>query len=96
MVGCAEKAKPTRGATLLYWVGIPAVLLTPFTPATHRIVGEAVFAALKPTCHLVNFGRGEVVDEAAMIRALGENRLAGAAPAEIGRASCRERVLLGV
>ncbi len=55
------------------------VLLTPFTPATHGIVGEAVFAALKPTCHLVNFGRGEVVDEAAMIRALNENRLAGAA-----------------
>lgn len=55
------------------------VLLTPHGPATHQIVGAAVLAALKPACCLVNLGRGGVVDEEAMIAALRNGRLGGAA-----------------
>lgn len=55
------------------------VLLTPHTAATHRIVGERVFRAMKPGGFFINLGRGETVDEAALVRALETGHLAGAA-----------------
>ncbi len=51
----------------------------PLTKDTLRVVGEAEIAALKPTGVLVNVGRGAVVDERALVRALEERRLKGAA-----------------
>jgi phosphoglycerate dehydrogenase-like enzyme len=55
------------------------VLLTPYSAATRGLVGEKVLAAMKPSSYLVNLARGGVVDEAALIRALQEGRIAGAA-----------------
>jgi phosphoglycerate dehydrogenase-like enzyme len=55
------------------------VLLTPYTPETRHIVNAAVFAAMKPACFLINLARGGVVDEAALIEALRDKRIAGAA-----------------
>ncbi len=50
----------------------------PATPATTHMVNETVLNALGPDSFLINCSRGPVVDEAALIAALKENRIAGA------------------
>src|SRR5205823_4983408 len=50
----------------------------PWTPETTRLVGEQHFSLMKPTAIFLNTGRGKVVDEPALIRALQEKRIAGA------------------
>ncbi len=55
------------------------VTAVPGGPATRHIVDAAALAAMRPHAHLVNIARGDVVDEAALITALTERRIAGAA-----------------
>jgi len=55
------------------------VVAAPLTPETRGMIGEAEFAAMKPTAVVVNIGRGPVIDEKALLRALSENRIKGAA-----------------
>jgi D-2-hydroxyacid dehydrogenase (NADP+) len=55
------------------------VLLTPLTAATRNCIDAGIFAAMKPASYLVNLARGGVVDEPALIEALSEQRIAGAA-----------------
>jgi D-2-hydroxyacid dehydrogenase (NADP+) len=55
------------------------VLLTPYSPATHRMINAKVFAAMKPDSYLINVARGGIVDEDALVDALNAGRLAGAA-----------------
>ena len=54
-------------------------LHVPLTDGTRHMIGEAQLALMKPTAVLVNAARGGIVDEAALVRALSEKRLAGAA-----------------
>ncbi len=51
----------------------------PLTPATRGLITERVLNALGPDGFLVNVARGPVVDEQALIAALKERRIAGAA-----------------
>ena len=51
----------------------------PLTAATHHLLDEAAFAALKPGAVLVDVARGGVVDEVALRHALDSGRLAWAA-----------------
>lgn len=53
-------------------------LHTPFTPDNRKMMGEAQFAAMKPTAFFVNTARGELVDEAALHAALTQGVIAGA------------------
>jgi len=54
------------------------VLAVPLTQETRGMIGEAELRAMKPTAYLVNIARGEVCDEAALIRALQDGWIAGA------------------
>jgi lactate dehydrogenase-like 2-hydroxyacid dehydrogenase len=54
------------------------VVMAPYSPATHHLIGAKELALMKPTAILVNSARGGVVDDAALVRALREKRIAGA------------------
>ena len=54
-------------------------LHTPLTTETRHLIDARVLALLRPTAVLVNTARGAIVDEAALVAALREGRLAGAA-----------------
>ncbi len=55
------------------------VAAAPLTPETRGMIGDREFAAMKPSAVIINVGRGPVIDEAAMVRALTERRIKGAA-----------------
>jgi D-3-phosphoglycerate dehydrogenase len=46
---------------------------------THHLIGERELRALKPSAFLINVSRGAIVDEAALLKALVEKKIAGAA-----------------
>lgn len=54
------------------------VVTVPGGAATRHLIGADVFAAMRPTAHLVNVARGDVVDEAALATALQTGQIAGA------------------
>ena len=55
------------------------IVITPGGAATHHLVNAAVIDALGPEGLLINVSRGSVVDEAALVAALQDGRLGGAA-----------------
>src|SRR6266849_1285964 len=55
------------------------VVAAPLTSETRGMIGEPEFVAMKPTAVVINVGRGPVIDEAALISALSNGRIKGAA-----------------
>jgi len=54
------------------------IILVPLQKDTFHMIDGDVVAAMKPSAFLINLARGDVVDEAALIQALREKRIAGA------------------
>jgi phosphoglycerate dehydrogenase-like enzyme len=55
------------------------VLSAPLTPETRELIGPAVLGRIKRGALLVNVGRGRLIDDDAVIQALKDGRLGGAA-----------------
>ncbi len=83
-----ERTKPPQGIEkvegmdrlpdLLAWSDF-AVIAAPHTPETVRLFDAKTIASMKPSGYLINIGRGAIVVLDALVEALREKRLAGAA-----------------
>ena len=62
---------------LLAWADV-VVVTAPLTDATRGMFDADAFAAMRPGAWFVNVGRGEVVDEAALVDALARGHVGGA------------------
>ncbi|HTT76771.1 MAG TPA: D-2-hydroxyacid dehydrogenase [Candidatus Binataceae bacterium] len=77
--GAADQiVAPDRLASLVGQADF-VVLSCPLTAETTRLIDASVLARFRPSAFLVNVARGRCVDEPALIEALEEKRLAGAA-----------------
>src|ERR1035437_8702440 len=54
------------------------VATAPLTEETRHMISDAEFGVMKSTAVVINVGRGPVIDEAALLRALTANRIKGA------------------
>ena len=75
----ADQVIPLSNLAALLGVADYVVLAVPHTPQTERLLGQNELAAMKPQAVLINVARGAVVDETALIAALREGHLGGAA-----------------
>jgi D-2-hydroxyacid dehydrogenase (NADP+) len=55
------------------------IIAAPSTPQTKKMIGAKAFSYMKPTAFLINIGRGDIIDEEALIDALKAEKIAGAA-----------------
>jgi phosphoglycerate dehydrogenase-like enzyme len=55
------------------------VAAAPLNTETRGLIGESEFAAMRPNTVIINVGRGPVIDERALIKALSEHTIKGAA-----------------
>jgi glyoxylate/hydroxypyruvate reductase A len=87
VVGVSRTGRHVREANRVYRLpqlgralgeGDFVVLVLPLTDQTRGLIGPAALAAMRPAAWLLNIGRGAVVDEAALVTALRERRIAGA------------------
>ncbi len=54
------------------------VITLPFTPETKNLIGEKEMRMMKPGAYLINIGRGGIIDENMLVRALKEQWIKGA------------------
>lgn len=75
----AERIFAPDGLRELLGLADYLVVALPLTPRTRGLIGPAELAVMKPSAVLINVGRGPVVQEDALVRALAEGRIRGAA-----------------
>jgi len=71
-------------------------LHVPLTPQTRNLIGAKEIAMCKPGARIINCARGGLIDEAALVKAVKEKKLAGAAIDVFEQEPCTESVLFGV
>jgi D-2-hydroxyacid dehydrogenase (NADP+) len=78
-IACFDDMIPTH--KLCYSAGLADYLINivPASEENAELFSRDVFAAMKPSAYFINAGRGQTVDEAALLAALRERRIAGAA-----------------
>lgn len=75
--GVTEVLPPERTSEVLARSDF-VLLLLPATPQTENFINAETLALMKPAAWLLNFGRGHLIDDAALIAAAAEKRIAGA------------------
>jgi phosphoglycerate dehydrogenase-like enzyme len=75
----ADVLYPTANLRALLAEADFVILAVPHTPETHHLLGPNELRAMKPSAFLVNIARGTIVDEPALIAALQNGTIAGAA-----------------
>ena len=87
VIGVSRSGKKERGVAAVFRPSAIAsalrqadfvVIVLPLSGETRGLIGEAELRAMKPSGWLVNIGRGAVINEAALVRALGAGQIAGA------------------
>ena len=77
--GYADELYPTSDLHGALHEADYVVATLPLTPQTERLLDADAIGAMKRGAYFVNLGRGRVVDEGALVEALREGRLSGAA-----------------
>jgi len=87
VIGVTRRGRPVREAERVYRTRAIrealaradfTVLTVPLTPETRGLIGARELAAMKSSAWLVNIGRGSLVNEGALVAALGDKRIGGA------------------
>jgi glyoxylate/hydroxypyruvate reductase A len=87
IIGVSRTGAPVPGVDRVYhrrafheFLGASdyVVLIAPLTPETRGMIGEAELHAMRPEAWLVNIGRGALIQEDPLVRALQERWIAGA------------------
>jgi len=68
----------------------------PLTPQTRNIIGEKELALCKPTARIINCARGGLINEEALVKAIKEKKLAGAAIDVFEQEPCTKSILFEV
>jgi len=76
--GIEEVWPPDRLLDLLAASDV-VVVAAPHTPETKRLIGRSEIAAMKHGAFLINVARGKLIDDAALVEALEDGRVGGAA-----------------
>jgi glyoxylate reductase len=87
VLACSLERADLAGEDDVAWAELDTLLAesdfvtlhAPLTPATRHIIDERALRLMKPGAFLVNVARGELVHEPALVRALQEHWIAGAA-----------------
>jgi phosphoglycerate dehydrogenase-like enzyme len=75
---CVDELLGPEGLPHLLQVSDFVVIAAPLTPETKGLIGERELRLMKPTAYIFNVGRGAIIQEAVLIRALKEGWIAGA------------------
>lgn len=80
----SEQQEKELGFTYMSWEGVLKTadfvsLSLSYSPATHHMIGERELETMKPSAYLINTARGPLVDEKALLKALENKSIAGAA-----------------